>query len=333
MVRELIIDPELEKCLPPLPEMRFQQLRARIEEKYDPAKPIVLWKERPNTIVDGHHRYKICQELGVEPTTIEESFASLDDALLYTLQRQVEQRNLTDAQIVIVTEQMMSISERQRLVKEAKESAIESVGRDNKGVFKSIAPLSEHNSDNGLSREVAQRIADKAGSSARTVYQVHAVQNKGVPEIVKMVESGEIGSGYANDFVQQTPKEKQSEIIKSGGLPAVKEIVRSIRTERAANATAQKEAEERRKFQEFNQKVAQKTAEAHHTIDLIMDASGGGCLMPNMAELWCSDCQWGFDVFLPMPSAKSHCPYCRGENITKRESSWNPRLAITKKEL
>lgn len=320
MVRELIIDPELEKCLPPLPEVQYQKLRASIEKKYDPAKPIVLWKERPNTIVDGHHRYKICQEFGIEPAVVVESFQTLDDAIVYALRRQVEQRNLSAAQLVVIQEQIndiekMKVDADNARLSNLKNSVIETVPRTD-----SIK----------TTREVAKQIADKAGVDPSTVYGVHAVRKEGVPELNEMMISGEVGVKTAKQFVKHVPdKQKQSEIIHTGGIRAVKDVARQAQKEREDK----KEADERRKFQEFNQRVAQKTAEAHHTIDLIMDAAGDGCLMPNMAELWCSDCRWGFDVFLPIPSEKSHCPYCEGENITKRESSWNPRLAITRKEL
>lgn len=321
MGTELKIDPELEKCLPPLPEVQYQKLRASIEKKYDPAKPIVLWKERPNTIVDGHHRYKICQELGIEPPTVTESFESLDAAILYTLQRQVEQRNLTAGQLVSVYEKMLSIEDKQRLEQEAKEGQIANLMQGNE------RPVSEHDADTGLSREVAQRIAEKAGTNARTVYQVHAVQNKGVPEIVKMVESGEIGSGYANDFVQNVPKEKQAEIIKSGGMEAVKDVARNIRADREEKARKERESEELKKFNEFNKTVAEKTVDVQRKMAKVFAASGGGCLMPNLSELWCDDCRWGFDVYLPVPSDPC-CPYCLGNNVTKRDPEWNSREAM-----
>lgn len=252
-----------------------------------------------------------------------ESFESLDAAILYTLQRQVEQRNLTAGQLVSVYEKMLSIEDKQRLEQEAKEGQIANLKQGNE------RPVSEHDADTGLSREVAQRIAEKAGTNARTVYQVHAVQNKGVPEIVKMVESGEIGSGYANDFVQNVPKEKQAEIIKSGGMEAVKDVARSIRADREEKARKERESEELKKFNEFNKTVAEKTVDVQRKMAKVFAASGGGCLMPNLSELWCDDCRWGFDVYLPVPSDPC-CPYCSGNNVTKRDPDWNSREAMLK---
>jgi hypothetical protein len=52
------VDPELkaeiDKYLPPLPEAKYQELKANIaKDGYDEAKPIAIWEERPNTIVMG----------------------------------------------------------------------------------------------------------------------------------------------------------------------------------------------------------------------------------------------------------------------------------------
>jgi ParB-like chromosome segregation protein Spo0J len=47
------------------------------------------------------------------------------------------------------------------------------------------------------------------------------------------------------------------------------------------------------------------------------------CLMPNARELFCEDCQWGFDTFLPEPGPVS-CPYCKGNRIVKRIDDWSP---------
>jgi len=54
--------------------------------------PIVTWK---NTILDGHHRYKICQEHGIEFDTVRaEQVKSREDALVWMWKNQVGKRNI-----------------------------------------------------------------------------------------------------------------------------------------------------------------------------------------------------------------------------------------------
>lgn len=319
---DLKIEPELERCLPPLPEIQYQKLKASIEKKYDPAKPIVLWLERPRTIVDGHHRYRACQETGQEPTTVEESFASLEDAVLYALQRQIEQRNLTSAQLILIQEQMMSIEEKKHLEAEAKE-AHSSLPKDETGKF---IPSSAPDADDGkMSREVAKKIAEKSGAPVREVYRVHKVQKTSDPALMKLVESGEVSSGYAERFADAIPsKEVQREVIISGGKEAVFDVARAARKEAEEERKARKEQEERqlealrstktaidKDVKEFNEYVRDTFGDADNI-----------CIRGAKVEMWCSDCKWGFDTY--NPNTVQCCPYCSGKNIVKREPDWWP---------
>lgn len=306
------VDPELkaelDKYLPPLPEEKFQKLKAKIaKDGYDEAKPIAIWEERPNTIVDGHHRYRACRELGIDPAVVEKSFASIDDAVLYAIDGYLTGRELTNAQKVIAVEHALSIEERIQLKAEAKENQMR----------KSVP------TEGVVTKEVAQKIADKAGVGVTRVYEVHAVEKKGVPEVNEMIKSGTLGAGDASKFVNIVPKTKQVEIV-AGGPSAVRKYVRTIE---ADEARQKREAEEQRKFAEFNKDVAEKTAIAHAKIDRVYKAANGACLLPNVSELFCDDCRWGFDAYLPAPHAIS-CPYCKGDKITKRDDEWNSREVI-----
>lgn len=71
---------------------------------------------------------------------------------------------------------------------------------------------------------------------------------------------------------------------------------------------------------EASRNIARAVNEANReTVGLI----GSVCLMPNARELFCEDCQWGFDTFLPEPGPVS-CPYCKGSRIVKRTDDWSP---------
>ena len=66
-MKQYKIDLEIEKCLPPLDEDRYRWIKKEIQTKgYNDAFPIIVWEDK-DIIVDGHHRYKICRELGIEP--------------------------------------------------------------------------------------------------------------------------------------------------------------------------------------------------------------------------------------------------------------------------
>lgn len=58
-MRQLTIDPEFRDKIPPLSEDEFSKLEQNILEDGEVREPLVVWH---NTIIDGHHRYKIVQK-------------------------------------------------------------------------------------------------------------------------------------------------------------------------------------------------------------------------------------------------------------------------------
>lgn len=219
-MKEYKINPDLEKCLPPLSDIEFTKLKLSIETQgYDEAKPIVLWKEFPDTIVDGHHRYKICRELGIDPRYVEKSFKSLDHAMLYSLNRQMEQRNMSVAATIDTVEKTMSLEEKIKMEEEAK--AAQNAGRPKKEVGAQESPSSDR-----TTKKVAVKIAQKAGVSPRSVYRVHAVRKDGIPEINDMMVNGTVSAKVADEFVKAVPsKDEQKIIVDTGGVEAVKKTV------------------------------------------------------------------------------------------------------------
>jgi ParB-like chromosome segregation protein Spo0J len=58
------IDPEFESFLPPLKEHEYEKLKKSILAD-GLRQPITIWKGE-GLIVDGHNRYRICMENGME---------------------------------------------------------------------------------------------------------------------------------------------------------------------------------------------------------------------------------------------------------------------------
>lgn len=58
-MRQLTIEPEFRDKIPPLSDDEFQKLEQNILEDGEVREPLVIWH---NTIIDGHHRWKIIQK-------------------------------------------------------------------------------------------------------------------------------------------------------------------------------------------------------------------------------------------------------------------------------
>jgi hypothetical protein len=90
----LNVEPELQHLLPPLSESEYTGLEADIL-KNGILSPLVTWND---LIVDGHHRYAICQKHDIPYETVAMAFDSLDAAKLWAWQHQENRRNLTPYQ-------------------------------------------------------------------------------------------------------------------------------------------------------------------------------------------------------------------------------------------
>ncbi len=72
----LRINPEYEKMLPRMTEEEFVQLKASI---YEEGQHYAIIANEDLEVLDGHHRFRACIELGIEPDFEVRKF---DDKLL-----------------------------------------------------------------------------------------------------------------------------------------------------------------------------------------------------------------------------------------------------------
>lgn len=95
---QLTIDREFESLCPKPTDSELAQLRSNLEE--DGCRdPLVVWGcNGDELLVDGHNRYRLCQELGIGFKTARMRFESRDKAKQWILTNQLGRRNLTDEQ-------------------------------------------------------------------------------------------------------------------------------------------------------------------------------------------------------------------------------------------
>nr|DAE22572.1 MAG TPA: ParB-like protein [Siphoviridae sp. ct5co22] len=96
MTRELTIDPEFRDKIPPLSEDEFQKLEQNILEDGEVREPLVVWH---NTIIDGHHRWKIIQKHNLTNYKVKQmDFPDKWAAIVWMCRNQLGRRNITDEQ-------------------------------------------------------------------------------------------------------------------------------------------------------------------------------------------------------------------------------------------
>lgn len=98
----LNIDDDFRSLIPPLTDDEYSRLeRSIIAEGV--RDPIITWN---GTIVDGHNRYRICQEHGIAFKTAEIVFGSKDAAKIWIIENQFARRNLNSYQKSVLALQL-----------------------------------------------------------------------------------------------------------------------------------------------------------------------------------------------------------------------------------
>ena len=115
MTHKLIVDKDFMRLIPPLLEEEYNQLEKNVLAKGKLLNPILLWD---GIIVDGHNRFYICMEHGIEFEVKEMEFDSRDDAKLWILENQLGRRNLTDVariELALRKEEMLKMLAKEKL--------------------------------------------------------------------------------------------------------------------------------------------------------------------------------------------------------------------------
>ena len=87
----LQINPEFQKLIPPLSNHELDCLEAEIRYWARCYSPIITWN---GVIIDGHHRYAICQKHGLPFKTEEREFPNQTEAEIWIIRNQFSRRNL-----------------------------------------------------------------------------------------------------------------------------------------------------------------------------------------------------------------------------------------------
>ena len=94
-MKDIMIDEEFRDLLPALDIDTYARLEQNIIQ-YGCLFPLVLWN---GILVDGYHRLRICTTHDIPFETIEQDFASRDEAVIWIISNQISRRNLAPMQL------------------------------------------------------------------------------------------------------------------------------------------------------------------------------------------------------------------------------------------
>jgi ParB-like chromosome segregation protein Spo0J len=153
----LSLNPEYEKLLPKMSEEEFAELKASIQTEGQHYAIIV---NEDLIVLDGHHRYRACSELGIEPDFEVRKF---DDKLLekkFVIESNLRRRHLNNFQLVELAIPLLEIEKalaKQRQSKGGKNGRNQQLG------------LASEDSEPEFKEKATEVVAKKAGVSTRTL--------------------------------------------------------------------------------------------------------------------------------------------------------------------
>jgi ParB-like chromosome segregation protein Spo0J len=178
---QIRINPEYSSLVPELSPEEYEPLKQSIKEN-GLYVPIIV--NQNGIVLDGHHRYKACQELGIEPKIQVKEFKDKLDEQLFVVDCNLTRRQLNNFQRTELALKLKPILE--AIVKRN-----ESLG--GKG-DRDLTPLGR----------VDERIGERAGVSRDTVRKVEKILgNKRIPDKIKEdLRLGKLSINEAYEMVE-----------------------------------------------------------------------------------------------------------------------------------
>ena len=210
---EIQVDTEFRALIPPLTPEERQQLKRNIERE-GVLDPLKVWN---GTILDGHNRLEICDELGIKYYVQEvPDIRSREHAKIWIIKNQLGRRNLNESQRAMLAADLKKVyagPARERMT----------AGKANPGP----------NCDEGRADEQAAR---DMNVSRMSVHRAEKVKTDGTPELQAAVMSGDVSVSAAAE-VAGLPENEQRATVAEGPV-AVRDKAREMKAH-FSSATAE----------------------------------------------------------------------------------------------
>jgi 16S rRNA G966 N2-methylase RsmD len=195
----VFIDDEMRDLIPALLPEEYELLRSSIIAE-GCRDAILVWN---GMIVDGHNRYRICTECGIEYETKEMAFDNRQDAILWILRNQLGRRNINAwqrSQIALKMEPMIAEKAKQQQLSTLKQNT-------------TVLPTLTKRTD---PIDTRSEIATIANVSTGTMAKVKKIINTATPETIQKLNAGEITINQAYKDVKR--EERKADIEKQRDL-------------------------------------------------------------------------------------------------------------------
>lgn len=199
----LRLNPQYEKLLPQMSEQEFNELKASIKSEGQHY-PIIANEDLE--VLDGHHRFRACTELGIEPDFEVRKF---EDKLLekkFVIEANLRRRHLNNFQLVELAVPLLEI---EKALAKKRQSAGGKSGRNLQlGLVSDDA-----DPEPAFKAKAAESVAKKAGVSTRTFERGKKILEKASEADKQQLREGKVSIAkvYQEIVSSQKPPEKTDE--------------------------------------------------------------------------------------------------------------------------
>lgn len=189
------------EIFPMMPPDQLQQLADDIQENGQ-REPCVYWK---GFLLDGRNRLAACKLAGVEPDTCEFDDDYEMDPVKYVLSTNLHRRHLDTSQRGMVGARAKSVYS--QMAKERQKAG----GGDKKSAKAKSLPANLPEAKKADSRDEAAAAVNVSG---KTIDFSATVLDKGSPELIAAVDSGEVSVSRAAKIAETVKPARQLEVAK-----------------------------------------------------------------------------------------------------------------------
>ena len=214
---EIKIKSDYAQLVPPLTPIAYTNLKQSIKENNGNTIPILVTEE--GVILDGHHRYKICKELNLEPKIQTKEFSNYLDEKEFIITINLHRRHLTQFQISELGCKLQDIEKQKARMRQLKN--LKNVGAYNHSIS-SLASNDANEQEEKDSEEkgkVSKIIAKKIGQSSTKYERNKKIIEQGTEEQkAKLREGKESTNKIYNEIVKAQKKE---ELLKNAKISSL----------------------------------------------------------------------------------------------------------------
>lgn len=217
----LRINPEYEKMLPKMSDEEFEELKASIQTEGQHY-PIVANENLE--VLDGHHRFKACTELGIDPDFEVRKF---EDKLIekkFVIEANLRRRHLTKFQLVELGVPLLEI---EKALAKKRQSTAGKIGRD---IQLGLAPNDAKPEFKKTKATAA--VAKKVGVSTRTFERGKKIVEKASEEEKQKLREGKASIAKVYREVVALEKEAEPTLEEETKPVAAQTLINSIKAEK-----------------------------------------------------------------------------------------------------